>query len=316
MMCFFCIQKLPNSRKMKKSTIIQLSIFLLFLLTTTLQAQIVNIPDANLKRVLVTGFTDSGYAAASSQLPNCDTMTTTPDCLVTDTNLIDINNDGEIQYSEALSIKWLRIPYSYISDLTGIEAFVNLVRLDCSGNNLTSVNLSNLANLKYLEISNNRISGNLDLSSLTNLKYFTASNNLIDNINVNGLGYLNSLTIDENRLTNINLNGLINLRVLFLAQNHLTNLNLSNLSNLKYINVNKNRLTNITFLNNQVLEDIYCFENQFVSLDLTSLVNLKQIDCMSNHLSSLLVNGLSNLETIICNYNDLTTLNLDGLIKK
>jgi hypothetical protein len=60
---------------------------------------------------------------------------------------IDINEDGEIQYSEALSVYRLYVGNSGINDLTGIEAFVNLRVFDCSFNNLTQLDFSNNINL-------------------------------------------------------------------------------------------------------------------------------------------------------------------------
>jgi len=60
---------------------------------------------------------------------------------------IDTNEDGEIQYSEALSVNRLYVGNSGINDLTGIEAFVNLRVFDCSFNNLTQLDFSNNINL-------------------------------------------------------------------------------------------------------------------------------------------------------------------------
>jgi hypothetical protein len=55
---------------------------------------------------------------------------------------VDTNTDGEIQFSEALVPTVLDVSNSNIADLTGIEAFTNLATLNCSINNLTTLNLS------------------------------------------------------------------------------------------------------------------------------------------------------------------------------
>jgi Leucine-rich repeat (LRR) protein len=90
-------------------------------------AQIVNIPDANFKAKLLLA-SPSNYIAS----------TETPDASgnVTTYSQIDTNNDGEIQVSEALAIKWLYIIQSSIANLTGIESFTNLEFLACGDNQL------------------------------------------------------------------------------------------------------------------------------------------------------------------------------------
>jgi hypothetical protein len=93
-------------------------------------AQIVNIPDANFKAKLLTANTTNQIA--STQTPSLSGN-------VTSYNSIDTNNDGEIQVSEALAIKWLKVNASVIADLTGIQSFSNLMSLNCATNQLTNL---------------------------------------------------------------------------------------------------------------------------------------------------------------------------------
>ena len=58
-------------------------------------AQNVNIPDANFKNALISAG-------------------------------VDTNEDGEISYAEAEAITYLDVSSKNISDMTGIEAFINL----------------------------------------------------------------------------------------------------------------------------------------------------------------------------------------------
>ncbi|HBG0260648.1 TPA: cell wall-binding repeat-containing protein, partial [Clostridioides difficile] len=80
-----------------------------------------------------------------------------------------------------------------IDNLDGIENFRNLEKLDCSSNNLESVDLSKNIKLKYLDISGNKIL-NIDLKN----------NNLI-----------NELHCDANKLSNLDLKNNKNLVSLF-----------------------------------------------------------------------------------------------------
>lgn len=78
---------------------------------------------------------------------------------------VDTNSDGEIQYSEAaLKTGTLNVSSSNITDLTGLEAFVNITGLYCQGNNLTEVDVSHIQgddfefsgnpNLQYINMKN------------------------------------------------------------------------------------------------------------------------------------------------------------------
>src|SRR5690606_16061487 len=97
-------------------------LYLMLLCFSAVNAQVVNIPNAALKTVLI------------SQVP-----------LATDSNgeslIIDANNDGEIQVSEAQNVWRLSFGNYNLENLNGIEVFENLRYLNCSSNNLSSLNL-------------------------------------------------------------------------------------------------------------------------------------------------------------------------------
>ncbi|MFD1015358.1 T9SS type A sorting domain-containing protein [Winogradskyella rapida] len=125
--------------------------------------QIVNIPDANFKSFLVN---DSS---------------------------INLNNDTEITVAEAQATTELLINGLSISDLTGIEAFTNLTRLDCYTNNLTTIDVSNNLALTRLHCADNQIE-TLDISA----------NTLITDIQCHNNGVLYQLNIANGNNSNIN----------------------------------------------------------------------------------------------------------------
>lgn len=102
------------------------SFFILISTITICQAQIVNIPDSNFKNVLL-----------SSNLTNQIARDVNYDWMI-----IDINNDGEIQESEAQNVAYLHLEARSISSLDGIDKFINLLYLDCNNNNLTAVSFN------------------------------------------------------------------------------------------------------------------------------------------------------------------------------
>jgi Leucine-rich repeat (LRR) protein len=106
--------------------------------------------------------------------------------------LININNDPEIQVSEANSFSGsLDCSSQNIYDLTGIEAFTALTYLDCSNNQITGLNVSNNTALTYLYCQDNQLTS-LDSRNGNNQNTwnFGASNNpLLTCINVDDISY-------------------------------------------------------------------------------------------------------------------------------
>jgi hypothetical protein len=130
---------------MKKSLL--LFSFLISAAWCSIHAQNVNIPDANFKNYLL--------------------------------NNTAINTDGnaEISVAEATAFTGdILVNGLSISDLTGIEAFVNITRLDCYNNNLTSIDVANNLALTRLHCSDNQIT-TLDISVNTSIIDIQCHNN-------------------------------------------------------------------------------------------------------------------------------------------
>jgi len=284
---------------MKKLRLILIIVFVGFVGN----AQIVNIPDANFKATLLSAY--YGNQIASTDTPDVNGN-------VANYNRIDINNDGEIQVSEALAITHLDVFGSQIADLTGIESFSNLQFLGCSSNQLTNLNISGLINIRVLECYDNQLSG-LNVSTLTNLQYLDCRNNALSSLNVNGLTGLKTLYCFYNQLTSLNVNGLTNLQSLQCYSNHLPALNISGLTNLQSLNCAYNQIPSLNVSGLTNLWGLYCNNNQIPSLNLTGLTNLLQLDCSYNQLPGLNLNGLSNLQGLDCSHNQLPTLDVSQL---
>lgn len=279
-------------------------------------SQIVTIPDANFKAKLLESDQFIGIAKdLSGQYFK-----------------IDQNNDGNIQVSEALQVSYLHLPFSNISNLTGILSFTNLNYLNCSGNNLTNLTINQLISMNELDCSGNQISS-LNVSQLVNLTILKCSFNQITTLNLNSLtdleevycsgNLLNSLSLsncinlqridcENNSLTTINLSGLNNLIRLNIYNNQLTSLNFNNLSNLKYVSCNNNQLSSLTAINTNSLIDLNCNSNLLTSLDLTGLSNLYSLECNSNLLETITLEGCISLYSFLCSNNNLTSLDLNS----
>lgn len=250
----------------------------------SVSGQIVNIPDANFKTKLLNASPSNSIASTVPPIYNPLTgIWTLPTVFVK----VDANNDGDIQVSEAQTIKFLKITGN-ISDLTGIQAFVNLEYLECKNLNLTTLNLQNLSNLKFLNCFANELTS-LNISGLANLKSLNCNMNQLTNLDVTGLINLIDFNCGSNNLTNVNISGLLNLQIYGCQENNITSLIFPPLPNLKYVECWFNQMTylDVSLLTNLV--ELTCGLNQLTILDITNNSSLTRLGCGGNQLSTLLL---------------------------
>jgi Leucine-rich repeat (LRR) protein len=214
-----------------------------------------------------------------------------------------------------------------------VSSITNLSSLDCSYNQIDTLNLNNLNNLVVLNCSNNQIVL-FDLTYLISLKSFDCSSNQLSVIDVNSLTSLESLNCSSNSLISLEINGLIYLTSLDCNNNELSTLSLISLTSLNDLNCNFNHLLlinlnsvinlkNVTCTNNQLislnvnglsqLQNLECRNNQLATIDLTGLTQLITLNCNNNQLSSITLNGLTSLKYLYCDSNLLNSLNINGL---
>ena len=96
-----------------------------------------------------------------------------------------INTDGDdgISRAEAAAAESMDISDNGVSSLDGIEYFTGLKELDCSENELTSIDLSKLTNLTSLICSYTGLTS-LDISKNTELTYLNCSNGKLDTLDI------------------------------------------------------------------------------------------------------------------------------------
>ncbi|HSD14284.1 MAG TPA: T9SS type A sorting domain-containing protein [Flavobacterium sp.] len=200
----------------------------------SVNAQIINIPDANFKAKLLSASPSVHVAALN---------------LTGSYVKIDTNDDGEIQVSEAAVIRMLVLnntvatPDSQkITDLTGITSFTNLNSLSCDYNLLTS----------------------LDVSAMP-LNVLFCQYNQLSQISLPA-GLMNYLYVSHNQLTQLSLpNFVINFDC---SYNQLNRLDLANCPALDIIRCNNNQLTEL-LLPQSGLHTLDCSNNLLTYLDVT-----------------------------------------------
>jgi len=245
----------------------------------------------------------------------------------------DLNDDGEIDVSEALQVDSLKIINSNIFDINPISKFENLVYLNCYGNELDSLNLVNLDKLEFLDCGKNKCKKitfpdknilstlrcpsnmlkDLDVSGLKLLKHFSCSNNELNKIEIDSLYNLISLDCSSNKITSLNTTNLTNLENLYCFYNNLTELNLNNLIKLQRLNCASNKISylNVEQLHN--LWDLQCSLNEMKTLIVTGLNNLSVLNFTINKISHINLNDLNSLTKLYCGNNQLSEIDLTGL---
>ena len=140
--------------------------------------QNVNIPDANFKAYLVSN------------------------------SAINTNGDSEIQLIEANTFNGqIECSYLNIADLTGIEEFSSLTELNCRGNQISIIDVSNNTSLTLFDCSYNQLT-DIDISSNPNIITFICNSNFqlisLDIKNSNNINMTNVVMSQNPNLSCIN----------------------------------------------------------------------------------------------------------------
>ncbi len=189
---------------------------------------------------------------------------------------IDDIQDGYILNSAAEGVAELDVSNSSISDLSGIEAFVNLTTLICYINQLTS----------------------LDLNANTALTALFCEENQLATLDVSANTALTIMACGFNQLTALDVSANTALHSLFCSNNQLTTLDVSANSALTELRCETNHLVTLDVSANTALVALFCSSNELVSLDVSANTFLTVLECEDNQLTSLDVRNGNNTNLI------------------
>ena len=91
-----------------------------------------------------------------------------------------------------------------IKSLQGIKYFTALQYLYCSGNQLTTLDISGCTSLQWLDCRNNQLT-TLDISGCTSLQWLDCRNNQLTTLDISGCTSLQWLDCRNNQLTTLDL---------------------------------------------------------------------------------------------------------------
>lgn len=260
----------------------KLLFLLLPLIGASMHGQIVDIPDANLKELLVAN------------------------------TRINTNGNEEIEITEASSFRGsMDLSFFDISSTQGLEFFPNLTGLNISGNNISEIDLTNNTMLRMLFIDSNELA-TLNVSNNTLLTNLDCSSNRLSEINVSNNVNLERLVLSGNNLTELDVTNNVSLNSLFVSNNKLVDLDLSNNRDMNILFAKDSEISNLNVSGISNLSTVFLDNNNISTLDLSANNNLTELELQENQLTSLTLSESTSLFSINLNDNLLTSIDLSG----
>ena len=222
-----------------------------------------------------------------------------------------------------------------ITSIRGIKYLKYVKDLNCSGQELKTLNLELNSRVEKLNCSGNQLT-DLWLDPRGNsLKYLTCSVNELTSLDLSKSSEFTELSCSSNKLTALDLSANKKLQKIVAGSNKLTTLDTRNLPELTYLNlwgnddlksidVSKNpkleilsashgKLTSLNVSNNRKLVELYVYNNQLTALDVSSNYLLKTLSCYENQITALDLSYNGALEDLSVNDNPITELDLHPL---
>ena len=224
-------------------------------------------------------------------------------------SILRISEGDEITDARISATTELNVSSKSIADLTGIEHFTALTELRCSGNRLTSLDVSGCTALTQLYCYNNQLTS-LDVSQNTALTELDCYSNQLTSLDVSGCTALTRLDCWSNQLTSLDVSQNTALTKLWCDRNQLTSLDVSKNTALTGLVCDNNQLTSLDVSKNTALTRLECWSNQLTSLDVSQNTALKELYCRDNQLTSLDVSKNTALTWLTCDNNQLTSLDM------
>ena len=251
-------------------------------------------------------------------------LTASADVEINETNFPDENfrnyllsqsygQDGVITNEEIKGITSIYVSKYNISSLQGIEYFTALTWLECSSNQLTSLDVSKNTALTGLVCDVNQLTS-LDVSQNTALTQLWCQSNQLTSLDVSKNTALIQLFCYSNQLTSLDVSGCTALTELRCYSNQLTSLNVSGCTALKTLYCYNNQLTSLDVSHNTALTSLSCGLNQQTSLDVSQNTALTSLYCYNNQLTFLDVSQNTELTELNCSGNQIKGIAMDMFI--
>ncbi len=225
----------------------------------------------------------------------------------------DRDDDDLLTPTEVADILDIDCSDSYIKDLSGIEFFTAATSLDCSENELTSLDISKNINLEELSCDENMLTS-LDVQNNKSLEELSCKANQLTSLEVSKNEKLIDFSCSYNKLTSLNVSKNKDLETLECSGNQLNTLDVTTNTKLTELSCNNNNLAELNVLNNKELESLDCYANKLKALDIKNNTELGELNCEMNQLDVLDISSNRQLESLFCGSNNLKRLDASNNI--
>jgi hypothetical protein len=212
-----------------------------------------------------------------------------------------IDSDGVVNQqmlrSDAENVQELDLELSeigVIQNLSGIEGFTSLKKLQANQHDIEEIDLSANRYLEEIHLAGNYLSS-IDVSKNTNLISLDLTANLLTGITgLTELVKLENLNLSFNYFEELSINNQA-LEVLHIGNNDLISLDISTALNLINVLLTSNKLIALDISSNKKLQTLLVSDNQLQSINLSEHISLTHVYIASNFLEDLDVSNNQNL---------------------
>ncbi len=211
--------------------------------------------------------------------------------------------DNHVQTIDLTSAPELRYLNLYWNPITSIDLSqsADLEFLDISYTNLKSVDLSACSSLMWLAAYSDGFGDedegisqltSIDVSNMPYLQYLDVKGNELSTIDLTHNTWLTWAYLGNNNLTSIDLSANTDLVELSLSQNQLTSVNLDNNQELESLDLSDNALTSVAFPEMPVLSYLSIANNDIHDIDLSDLTALQTLYINGNGMTASELNDV------------------------
>lgn len=228
-------------------------------------------------------------------------------CVVDNYNSYSNNKTDDKEYTDNLSDDDLKsIERFYcnsknVNSVKGIEKLKNITILSMTGNNITSIDLSENKLLDKVLLSRNKINS-ININSNSALTTISLAYNELNSIDVSNNINLLILDLKDNKLKTLNVDNNINIKNLMVSSNDISELRVDKLSLLEKLLIDNTKITNINLNENTKLKELDISKTPMTYLDISKNLKLSAFALLDTALAqNIPAMGIGDTYTIINN---------------
>ena len=229
--------------------------------------------------------------------------------------IADNDNVGFLSQEELNGVTSICLYSNQGQDLTGIEYFPNVERIEVNGLGLTELDLSNKQKLKYLDCNGNNLTL-LNLSNTPLLEELYCGGNNLTSLNLSNTPLLKELYCGGNNLTSLDITKCIKLTKLDSSHNTFESIDLSKNINLVELSLNEDNLKSLDISNNKSLKvleyGVIDEPNSLESINFGNITSLQKIEIWRSNIKSVHLGNMPNLTNLRFESSPIKELDLSG----